>query len=385
MCVLVRVVGIDPGTKTMDLCLLEDGVVRDEVVLESSEVALKPELLVKAVEKLSPYDLIVGPSGYGVEVTYLDEIPDEIFETWYYTYILLTTKEEIMRGVSEGDVGSYIYYAMAKTMIEFKKRRLPVVFIPGIINLPTVQNFKKLNKVDLGTADKLAVAVLATHLQSERLKVTYDEVSFILSELGFGYNAVIGVSGGLIKDAFGGTTMPGPGFLTMGCADLEIVQLVKNWVKTDVFTGGLSYISGYKTPEELVECSTTDSYCLNLLNSMIDGVMKAIHALTYSVGIPKEILYSGRLTRINLIKELIIKNIKDSAILGSVNVVPVGSLSGAKITKETAQGYALVGDGLAGGSFKKLINHMRITEARGSALDYIKHPKFDRGKLIKFK
>ncbi|MEM4593917.1 MAG: DUF1464 family protein, partial [Zestosphaera sp.] len=150
---MVRVVGIDPGTKTMDLCLLENGVVRDEVILESSEVALRPELLIKAVEKLSPHDLIVGPSGYGVEVTYLDEISDDIFEEWYYTYILLTSKEEIEYGVARGDVGSYVYYAMAKTMIEFKKRRLPVVFIPGIINLPTVQNFKKLNKVDLGTAD----------------------------------------------------------------------------------------------------------------------------------------------------------------------------------------------------------------------------------------
>lgn len=382
---MVRVVGIDPGTKTMDLCLLEDGVVRGELVLESSEVAFKPELLVRAVEKLSPYDLIVGPSGYGVEVTYLDEIPDDIFEEWYYTYILLASKEEIMRGVSEGDIGSYVYYAMAKAIIEFKKRRLPVVFIPGIISLPTIQSFKKLNKVDLGTADKLAVSVLATHLQSERLKVPYSSVSFILSELGFGYNAVIGVSEGLIKDAFGGTTMPGPGFLSMGCADLEIVQLVRRWVKTDVFTGGLSYMSGCKTPEELVECFASRPECFDALNSMIDGVMKAVHALTYSVGIPKEVLYSGRLTRISLIRDLLIKNIRESAVLGPVKVVPVGNLPGAKIVKETAQGYALVGDGIAGGSYRNLINHMRIMEARGSALDYIKHPKFDRRKLVKFK
>jgi predicted butyrate kinase (DUF1464 family) len=382
---LVRVVGIDPGTKTMDLCLLEDGVVKSEVVLESSEVAFKPELLVKAVEKLSPYDLIVGPSGYGVEVTYIDEIPDDVFEDWYYTYILLTTKEEIERGVAEGDVGSYIYYAMAKTMIEFKKRRLPVVFIPGIINLLTVQGFKKLNKIDLGTADKLAVAVLATHLQAERLRIPYGEVSFILSELGFGYNAVVGVSKGLIMDAFGGTTMPGPGFLSMGCADLELVQLVRNWSKTDVFTGGLSYVSGCRTPEELAECSTTRPECLELLNAMVDGIMKAVHALTYSVGVPKEVLYSGRLSRINLIRNLLISSIKDSAVLGSVRVAPVGSLPGAKITKETAQGYALVGDGVAGGFFRGLINHMRVTEAKGSALDYVKHPKFDKRKLVRFK
>jgi len=382
---LVRVVGIDPGTKTMDLCLLENGVVRDEVILESSEVALRPELLIKAVEKLSPHDLIVGPSGYGVEVTYLDEISDDIFEEWYYTYILLTSKEEIEYGVARGDVGSYVYYAMAKTMIEFKKRRLPVVFIPGIINLPTVQNFKKLNKVDLGTADKLAVTVLATYLQSKRLEIPYSEVSFILSELGFGYNAVIGVSEGLIKDAFGGTTMPGPGFLSMGCADLEVVQLVKNWLKTDVFTGGVSYASGCRTPEELVQCFASRPECDDSLNSMLDGVLKAIHALTYSVGIPKEVLYSGRLSRIDLIRNMLIKNIRNSSVLGLVKVLPVGNLPGANKVKETAQGYALVGDGIAGGSSRKLINHMRIMDAKGNALDYINHPKFDKRRLVRFK
>lgn len=385
MCPCLRVVGIDPGTKTIDLCLLEDGVVKGEVVLESSEVAFKPELLVRAIEKLSPYDLIVGPSGYGVEVTYLDEIPDEFLEEWYYTYILLTSKDEIEQGVARGDVGSYVYYAMAKTVTEFKKRRLPVVFIPGIINLPTVQNFKKLNKVDLGTADKLAVTALAVHLQSERLNIPYSKTSLILSELGFGYNAVVGVSEGLIKDAFGGTTMPGPGFLSMGCADLELVQLVKNWSKTDVFTGGISYASGCKTPQELVQCYVTRPECVDLLNSMIDGVMKAIHALTYSVGIPKEILYSGRLSRIDLIRNTLIENLRKSVVLGSVRTLPVGSLPGAHKTKETAQGYALVGDGIAGGVFRELINHMRIKEARGNALDYVNHPKFGKEKLVKFK
>lgn len=382
---MVRVVGIDPGTKTMDLCLLEEGVVRDEVILESSEVAFKPELLIRAVEKLSPYDLIVGPSGYGVEITYIDEIPDNVFEEWYYTYILLTSKKEIEYGVAKGDVGSYVYYAMAKTMIEFKKRRLPVVFIPGIISLPTVQNFKKINRVDLGTADKLAVTVLAVYLQSKRLNIPYSEVSFILSELGFGYNAVIGVSEGVIKDAFGGTTMPGPGFLSMGCADLEVVQLLKNWLKTDVFSGGVSYVSDCKTPEELIQCYATRPECADSLNSMLDGIMKAIHALIYSVGIPKEVLYSGRLSRIELIRDLLIKSLRNSSVLDSVKVLPVGSLPGASKAKETAQGYALVGDGIAGGSFRDLINHMRIMDARGSALDYIKHPKFDRGVLVKFK
>ena len=55
----------------------------------------------------------------------------------------------------------------------------------------------------------------------------------------------------------------------------------------------------------------------------------------------------------------------------------VGFLDGAATTKETAQGYAMVADGLAGGTFKELIAWMKINEAHGTAMDYISHPKFD--------
>lgn len=382
---MVRVVGIDPGTKTMDVCLLEDGYVKAERVIDSREVALRPELLTKAVEKLSPYDLIVGPSGYGVEVTYINEIPEEVFEEWYYTYILLANREEIIEGVRRGDVGSYIYCAMVKVVKEFRKQGFPVVFIPGIINLPTVPEYRKLNRVDLGTADKLALTALAVLTQSRRLRIPYSETSFILTELGFGYNSVVGVREGLIKDAFGGTSIPGPGFLTMGCADLEVVQLIGSWAKTDVFTGGASYISGCTSPEELAECYENRIECRDALNLMMEGVLKSIHALTYTVGIPREVIYSGRLTRVKPIKEILINGCSNSQALSRVDIAAAGNLPGASIVKETAQGYALVGDGIAGGVFKDLIRHMCIEEAKGSAIDYIRHPKFRKDVLPKFK
>ncbi|MEM2804344.1 MAG: DUF1464 family protein, partial [Zestosphaera sp.] len=97
------------------------------------------------------------------------------------------------------------------------------------------------------------------------------------------------------------------------------------------------------------------------------------------------VLYSGRLSRIDLIRNMLIKNIRNSSVLGLVKVLPVGNLPGANKVKETAQGYALVGDGIAGGSSRKLINHMRIMDAKGNALDYINHPKFDKRRLVRFK
>jgi len=46
------------------------------------------------------------------------------------------------------------------------------------------------------------------------------------------------------------------------------------------------------------------------------------------------------------------------------------------LSREKAQGYAVIADGLAGGKFKQLIEWMKINEATGTALDYIYHPKF---------
>ena len=105
-------------------------------------------------------DLIVGPSGYGVEVTNIDKISDEKFEDWYYNYILLTQKKEIEAALKNNVFGALVYYAMTKSALSMKKEGWPVVYIPGVINLPSVPAFRKVNKMDMGTADKLCVSVL---------------------------------------------------------------------------------------------------------------------------------------------------------------------------------------------------------------------------------
>jgi len=223
----------------MDICAIEDGKAYYENPFDNLVIANAPEKIIEGMREALPVDLIAGPSGYGVEPTRIDEVPERIFEDWYYNYILLTTKAEILKGIEEGIFGAILYKNMTDFSLWLKREQFPVMFIPGVVQLPTVPYYRKLNKLDMGTADKLAVAVLGVHDQARRFGIPYSDVSFILVEVGFGYNSVIGVEGGRIVDGIGGTNFPGIGYLTLSAVDAELVQLVQNWERKDTFEGDL--------------------------------------------------------------------------------------------------------------------------------------------------
>lgn len=377
---MVRAAGIDPGTKSMDVCAIEDGEIFYEKPIDNIELAKDPEIIVKAMRESLPLDLIAGPSGYGIELTHINEIPEEVFEDWYYNHILLTTKEEILKGMEEGVFGAILYKNMADFSLKLKKDKLPVIFIPSVIILPTVPRYRKTNKLDMGTADKMAVAVLATYDQARELGIPYSEVSFILVEIGFGYNAVIGVEGGRIVDGIGGTTFPSIGFLTASALDFELAQIVHNWEKQDVFTGGVASIAEITDPEEFVRVSDDKSKIA--WDAMMEGIERAVASMKVCVEKPKEILISGRLAKVKGIRDELVKRLSNHAELRNL-----GYLEGAKLTKETAQGYAVVAEGLAGGKFERLVEWMKIKEGKGTTLDYIYHPKFKgvKDKFVRFK
>lgn len=372
----MRVLGIDPGTKSFDLCGLENGKVYFEEILDTPEIAKKPELLIEATEKAMPLDLIAGPSGYGVELTYLLDLSIQTLKDWYLTYILLLKEEDLEAALKKGDIGIMVYSAMTETAMEMKRRNWPVCYIPGVIELPTVPAHRKINKLDMGTVDKMCIGVLGVYDQAKRLNIPYSEVSFILVEMGFGYNAVLGISGGKIVDGIGGTT-GGIGFLTAGGMDAELMQLVGNWEKVDIFTGGGISVSGKLSPEELIESADADERCKVAWKATIESIVRGVASMMATVPRPKEILISGRLTRIERVKNELLERLGKFAPVRSI-----GWLQGARRVKESAQGYAIVADGLAGGKFAELIEWMGIKNAKGTALDHIYHPK---GKSIRQK
>ena len=339
---MVRVIGIDPGTKSFDLCGLDGEKIILDVSISSKEINKDPQLLSNIILETGA-DLVVGPSGFGLPVTNIKDIGErELF---------------LMSLIKKEDKKSLLGLRTSIKQMQYNK--LPVFFIPGVIHLPTVPFYRKLNRIDMGTADKLCCAALGIRDQASRFNAGYDETSFILLEMGFGYTAAVAVQNGKIIDGIGGST-GNIGFLSLGGMDSELAYLLGGFNKELVFRGGVRKLA--RTPEELMENN-------DALNAYLEGAIKDVLQLTASFD-PGEILVSGRISRV----EGIFVEMKRR-----LDIAPVRRIEGfgTKNVKEAAQGAAIIANGLAGGSYSQLIETMQIKKAKGTSLDHILLPEIE--------
>src|SRR5262249_8632004 len=77
---VLRVVGTDPGTSSLDLLLLGDGVVLDQARLEPQRLRDDPSLLSELLARWAPLDLIAAPSGYGLPLVRGEDFTEEHLE-----------------------------------------------------------------------------------------------------------------------------------------------------------------------------------------------------------------------------------------------------------------------------------------------------------------
>ena len=340
-----RVVGIDPGTKSFDLFGLADDC--DEIILDvsvpTSRIGADPESVIDLLKDVCP-DLIVGPSGYGVPVKNIRDItPTDIF---LMSLVLKDDKKSIL--------------GMRRLIEILGKHSLPVCFIPGVIHLPTVPSFRKINKIDMGTPDKLCSCALAIRDQATRRRIDYDQTSLILLEIGFAHTAAIAVDAGAVVDGIGGSS-GGIGFLSMGAMDSELAYLLRGFPKEFMTGRGARTLAGSETaiaPEEIARNS-------DVWLALMDGAVRNVLALTAAT-MPDEILLSGRLSKIPELRAELTRRLETVA-----PVRPVEGFPGVKIAKESAQGAALVASGLAHGRYENLVATMRIRDACGTVLDYV--------------
>ncbi len=323
-----RVIGIDPGTVSLDVVGLEDGRVWLDRTLPTREALDAPGQLLDLLTARGPVDLIAGPSGYGLPLLRADRATDAEIRLAF-----LAPEGE------SGGIGGL--RRLAKMLTD---AGLPMVFTPGVIHLPTVPAFRKLNRVDLGTADKVAATALGIWDQARRSGSPRD-TSFILLELGGAFTAAIAVEGGAIVDGIGGTGGP-PGWQSGGAWDGEVAFLAGEVTKEMLFRGGAG-----TAPEGMA--------------AYVEGAQKAVRALTAVVPAPREILLSGRRAAEPQIHEALAARL--------AGIAPVRDLAGfAATAKQGAQGAALLADGLAGGPNAAITDAMRIGASAGTVLDYLR-------------
>jgi predicted butyrate kinase (DUF1464 family) len=341
------VAGIDPGTVSFDVCALEDG----EVVLERSfltaDVAADPGVLVGALAGHRPFDLVLGPAGYGLPLVPVAEVGDRELA------LMMLVREDEARGpVGVGGMRSIVRALIAAD--------LPLVFGPGAIHLPTVPGHRKWNRIDLGTADKVASAALCIADQARRLGVAYAETSFVMLELGGGFSAALAVDGGRIVDGLGGSAGP-IGARACGALDAEVAYLLGAALsKRTVFSGGALDPDGQLDLSHGLDELRRDPRHAEGWLALEEGAAKAALALTVSAPAPHEILVAGRLAHA--------AGLVDGLGERLASIAPVRAISGVA----AAHGAAVLADGLAGGRYAALVERLGVADASGSALDHLR-------------
>ena len=271
-----RVIGIDPGTTSLDLCGLDAGRVFLDESLPTEDALADPSLVLDLLDRASPLDLVVGPSGYGLPLTKARDLTESDIRL-----ACLAPRGE------SGGIGG-----LSALMRALATSSAPVVMTPGVVHLVSVPAHRKINRVDMGTADKVCAVVLAIHEQARRRSCPEQDVSLILLELGGAFTAAIAVEQGRIVDGLGGSSGP-IGVTAGGALDGEVAFLADHVTKQMVFSGGALAVAG--TPDARAEALTdvTTPARQKALEGYLESVVKAVASLTVSAPSARTVVLSG--------------------------------------------------------------------------------------------
>ena len=229
--VVTRAIGIDPGTVSFDVCG-RDG---DELFLDATypdrRRARRPGDAGRGPARRRPG----GPDRRPVRVRAAVDGRPRPRARRSSSCMLLADAADGPRGTIVGGMG--------RVLEALKESGLPVCFAPGVVQLTTVPEHRKVNRIDMGTADKLCAVALAVWDQARRLDVPFDETSFVSVEAGGAFTAVVAVERGAIVDGAGGTC-GALGFRALGAMDGELAYLLRDFPKDVLASGGAAWIAG---------------------------------------------------------------------------------------------------------------------------------------------
>ena len=359
---MYRVIGIDPGSKSWDFFGLENKEIILDTSIPSKELIEEPSKAITIIKSVENIDLIVAPSGFGLPLKKVTDITEkDIFLT-----LLKFDKKEKDKTIGLGKILRLI-----------KAEKIPGIIIPGVKHLPTIPRYRKINKIDMGTADKLCTAVTGIRDQVERLNINPKNTNFIMVEIGYGFTSVLAIENGQVIDGIGGSNVMG--FRACGSLDGELAYLIKTINKKNIYRGGVSYIARNQdlSLKEIISLAKTDAQTNLALKAYISELTKAVYAISSSYSSKNkitEILVAGRSLELQYIIDIFKNTLND--------FLPVKIMrSYGHLSKHAAQGAAFIANGLLGGEFEPIINNIKIKDAKGSILDDIYIP-FDKSKLL---
>lgn len=339
----MRVVSIDPGTKGFSVLGADNDAIFLDEMFPTREIVPNIHKLVELLTEYLPLDIVIGPSGYGIPITSINDASENDLD-------LMLPKKSGKVPVNEA-IKSFFHSA--------KEKKLPLYFTPGVIHLQTVPAYRKANKLDMGTADKLCCAVLALEQCAITNNLPYSKCSFIMLEVGYGFTAAIAVEKGKVVDGLGGTS-GFAGFLSPGAIDSELAIRIGEQPQEVVFTGGAISAVKEQNPDEKLELIVKKQ---GIRETIIESAVKDVAALTVTTN-PAEIIISGRLARIPAVKNELEKRLSKYGKVAPLN-------KKAKNASEGAEGAVLVGIGLLGGKYKDLVETMELKNATGTMYDYV--------------
>jgi predicted butyrate kinase (DUF1464 family) len=342
-----RVLGIDPGTVSIDLCALDNGRLVLDESLPTVDALRDPALLVARLEAAGPFDLIAGPSGYGLPCIAASALTDVDLRLAF-----------LAADGESGGIGGLRGLVRA-----IARAGLPMVLTPGVIHLASVPAYRKVNRVDMGTADKVCAAALAVREQADRRRCALADTSFVMLELGGAFTAAIAVQYGRIVDGVGGSSGP-IGLRGAGALDGEVAFLAGRVSKSMIFTGGVATITGDTAAFSPTRASPEHQ---RARDAYIEAGIKAIASLGVSAPAAREVILSGRVAAEPGVRDELVSRI--SATLGALPVEILGGL--AAPGRQAAQGAAVLADGLVGGSHAELVDTLGIRDASGTVLDHL--------------
>jgi predicted butyrate kinase (DUF1464 family) len=174
--------GVDYGTGSWKTALFGNVGPPERRIFGAPEAV---RAYIEEIDRLHPGLPIVLPSGFGIPVKRVQELDDrDRFE------IALRRDAPSERGLSH-------------FLLALQVSRVNAYCIPAVKLLPSVPIHRKINRVDMGTSDKLCAAaylISRSHERGPRL----EEIDFILLEVGAAFRAIVAVQGGKIVDGLGG-------------------------------------------------------------------------------------------------------------------------------------------------------------------------------------